>query len=160
MTKHQIDLDPNLDLVLERTIDVPRRLVWEAWTKPEHLVKWFTPEPWKTVDCEIDLRPGGIFRTTMLSPEGQEFPNMGCYLEVVDREKLVFTDALGRGYRPKGEGFMTAAVLLEDAGEGTKYTAIALHKDEGDRSKHEDMGFHEGWGKALEQLVAHVKTML
>jgi uncharacterized protein YndB with AHSA1/START domain len=52
-----------LDLVLERVVDVPRELVWTAWTKPEHVSKWFTPAPWTVADCEIDLRPGGIFRT-------------------------------------------------------------------------------------------------
>src|SRR5689334_4833915 len=75
-----------LDLVLERTIDVPRERVWAAWTKPEHIKKWFTPAPWKTVDCEIDLRPGGIFRTVMRSPEGDEHSNAGCYLEIVPNE--------------------------------------------------------------------------
>jgi uncharacterized protein YndB with AHSA1/START domain len=55
--------DPRLDLVLERVVDVAPELVWAAWTVPAHVKKWFTPAPWKTVDCEIDLRPGGIFRT-------------------------------------------------------------------------------------------------
>ena len=50
---------PGLDLILERVVDVPRELVWRAWTTPEHLMKWFTPVPWKTIACEIDLRPGG-----------------------------------------------------------------------------------------------------
>ena len=59
--------DPKLDLVLERVIDVPRRLVWEAWTRPEHLKEWFCPKPWGVSDCEIDLRPGGIFRTHLLA---------------------------------------------------------------------------------------------
>ena len=68
-------IDPKLDLVLERTIDVPRELVWAAWTQPEHLSQWFTPAPWTVSECGIDLRPGGIFRTVMRSPEGREFPN-------------------------------------------------------------------------------------
>ena len=63
--------DPQLDLVLERVVDVPRELVWKAWTEPEHVMKWFTPAPWTVTECEIDLRPGGIFRTTMRSPEGR-----------------------------------------------------------------------------------------
>jgi len=74
---------PCLDLVLERVVDVPRELVWRAWTMPEHLMKWFTPVRWKTVACEIDLRPGGRFHTVMQSPEGREFRNVGCYLEVI-----------------------------------------------------------------------------
>ncbi len=151
--------DPRLDLVLERVVDVPPEKVWLAWTKPEHVVKWFTPAPWTTVDCEIDLRPGGAFRTVMRSPEGEDHPNVGCYLEVVENERLVFTDALGAGWRPNPESFMTAAILLEPSGSGTKYTAIALHKDEGDRKKHEEMGFHDGWSTALDQLVEHVRGM-
>lgn len=161
---HQIDpnLDLVLDLVLERVVDVPRELVWKAWTNPEHLKKWFTPAPWTTIDCEIDLRPGGIFRTVMQSPEGQEFPNVGCYLEVIENEKLVFTGALLPGYRParqpEGEFLMSAILLLEPHGEGTKYTAIALHNSNEDMKKHESMGFYQGWGAALDQLVALVKS--
>ena len=151
--------DPKLDLVLERIVDVPRKLVWAAWTQPEHVKKWFTPAPWKTVGCEIDLRPGGIFSTLMRSPEGQDFPNVGCYLEVVEQERLVWTDALLPGYRPSKEPFMTAMLLLDTQGKGTKYTAIAMHRDEASRKKHEDMGFHQGWGKALDQLVAHAGSM-
>ena len=93
-------LDPHLDLVLERVVDVPRELVWKSWTPPEHLKKGFTPAPWRTVDCEIDLRPGGTFRTVMRSPEGQECPNLGCYLEIIRNERLVWTNALLPGFRP------------------------------------------------------------
>ena len=151
--------DPKLDLVLKRVVDVPRELVWAAWTKPEHLSKWFTPAPWTVADCEIDLRPGGIFRTVMRSPEGKEFPNIGCYLEVVPNERLVWTDALLPGYRPAENPFMTAIITLESQGTGTRYTAVAIHRDDAGRKKHEEMGFYQGWGKALDQLVAHVKTM-
>jgi uncharacterized protein YndB with AHSA1/START domain len=149
--------DPRLDLVLERIIDVPPALVWAAWTQPEHIKVWFTPAPWKTVDCEIDLRPGGLFRTTMRSPEGVDHPNMGCFLEVIENEKLAWTDALLPGYRPAPNPFFTAVITLEPHGEGTKYTALAIHRDEAGRKQHEEMGFHQGWGKATDQLVAHMK---
>lgn len=151
--------DPKLDLVLERVIDVPPDLVWTAWTKPEHVSQWFTPAPWTVSECEIDLRPGGIFRSVMRSPEGKEFPNVGCYLEVVPNKRLVWTDALLPGYRPSAEPFMTAIVTLEPEGNGTRYAAIAIHRDEAGRKQHEEMGFHDGWGKVLDQLVAYVKTM-
>lgn len=154
--------DPTLDLVLERIVEVPPHLVWAAWTAPEYLKKWFTPAPWQTVDCEIDLRPGGIFRTVMRSPEGTEFANAGCWLEVVDNRKLVWTGALGPGYRPQSQAgpfLFTAVILLEPHGAGTKYTAIAIHGDEESAKKHAGMGFHEGWGKALDQLVALAKGM-
>lgn len=151
--------DPKLDLVLEREIDVPPELVWRAWTEPQHLMKWFTPAPWKTVECEIDLRPGGIFRTVMRSPEGQDMTNLGCCLEVVEKRKLVFTDALLPGFRPRDDGFFTGVVLIDPIKGGTKYTACAIHKDEAGKKAHEEMGFHSGWGTALDQLVAHAKTM-
>jgi uncharacterized protein YndB with AHSA1/START domain len=128
--------DPKLDLVFERIVDVPRELIWTAWTTPEQLKQWFTPAPWKTVDCE----------------------------EIVENEKLVWTNALVPGFRPKAPEaascvtfFFTAIIALEPHGNGTKYTALVLHSDEEARKKHEEMRFHEGWGKALEQLVAVVK---
>ena len=166
MTSHTVAVDPSLDLVLERVVDVPPRLVWLAWTEPKHLMQWFTPAPWKTVECEIDLRPGGMFRTVMQSPEGERFPDVGCYLEVVDQRKLAFTSALGPGYRPKtpvtppGEALAFSCVLtFEPEGTGTRYTAIAIHGDPGAKQRHEAMGFHDGWGKALTQLVDYVKHL-
>jgi uncharacterized protein YndB with AHSA1/START domain len=157
------DFNPQRDLVLERIVDVPRELVWMAWTTPEHLKRWFTPVPWTTVDCEIDLRPGGIFRAVMRSPEGEEFPHVGCYLEIVEHERLVWTTALEPGFRPSNAlsevPLFTAAITLEAHGAGTKYTALAMHQDEASRTTHEKMGFHEGWGKALEQLMEVVKAL-
>ena len=152
-------IDRNLDLVLERVIDISPDKVWAGWTQPALIMKWFTPAPWQTIDCTIDLRPGGVFYTLMRSPEGLEFPNRGCILEVVENERLVMTDTLGAGWRPAAGGFFTALVVLEPHGVGgTKYTAITKHADEAARQKHEDMGFHTGWGKALDQLVALVKS--
>lgn len=159
-------IDPNLDLVLERVVDVPPELVWKAWTTPEHLCKWFCPKPWYVSDCEIDLKPGGIFQTTMCGPNGERFTNAGCYLEVVPTRKLVWTDALKPGFRPSptavpGQGlggFFTAMITIEPHGMGTKYTATALHTNEEGRKAHEAMGFHHGWGAALDQLVELAKT--
>ena len=160
--------NPQLDLCFERIVDVPRELVWKAWTTPEHLMPWFCPLPWKTIDCEIDLRPGGIFRTVMQSPEGQQFSNLGCYLEVVENEKLTWTNALLPGFRPapllKAEEilafFFTAAITLAPHGTGTRYTVTVRHGDEAARKKHEDMGYEEGWGIALDQLVEYANEKL
>lgn len=154
------EIDPRLDLVLERVVDARPELVWRAWTEPEHLMKWFTPVPWQTVACEMDLRPGGIFSTTMRSPEGETQPaNAGCFLEVVEGRRLTFTDALGPGFRPLAKPFMTATIIIEPEGAGTRYVAVARHVDEAGRSQHEAMGFEHGWGTALDQLVAYTKTM-
>ncbi|MDD5320548.1 MAG: SRPBCC family protein [Methylococcales bacterium] len=156
--------------MLERVVDVPRELLWQAWTTPELLKPWFCPLPWLTVDCEIDLRPGGIFRTTMQSPEGQNFPNSGCYLELIPNERLVWTNALQPGFRPAkqpeaspghecAEFLMTATISLEPHANGTKYSALVQHADKEARVKHEEMGFYDGWGTCLDQLVAMIKKM-
>ncbi|MDP1820757.1 MAG: SRPBCC family protein [Acidimicrobiales bacterium] len=138
--------------------------MWRAWTTPELLKEWFTPKPFETPKCEIDLRPGGALRTVMRSPEGQEFDNVGCYLEIVPNERLSWTSALAPGYRPSssapGELQMTAVIELQPNGSGgTRYRAIAIHGDAADRDRHEEMGFQEGWGTALDQLVELAETL-
>ena len=154
--------DADLDLVLERVVDVPVPLVWKAWTTPDLLKQWFAPAPWTTPEVEVDLRPGGIFRTVMASPDGERMTNGGIFLEVVPHERLVWTSALLPGFRPApprtGFPHITAAILLEPAGAGTKYTAVVMHPNGEGRQLHESMGFHDGWGTALDQLVAVVKA--
>lgn len=148
----------NLDLVLERVIDVPPDLVWKAWTEPEHLKRWFCPRPWMVTQCDIDLRPGGIFRTIMRGPEGEEVTNHGCYLEIVNGERLVWTMALEEEFRPTTANphvpVFTAVITFEPtANGGTRYRAVAMHRDPEGRDQHDRMGFSEGWGMALDQLV-------
>lgn len=84
---------------------------------------------------------------------------MGCFLEIVPNRRLVFTDALLPGFRPAPKPFFTGIVTMEPEGNGTRYTARALHQTQEGRQQHESMGFHDGWGTALDQLVAYVKTL-
>ena len=158
----------DLDLVLERTLDAPCELVWKAYTDPEHLKKWFAPRPYEITECELDLRPGGIFRIRMVGPDGFDtgHGSAGCILEVVEGEKLVWTSALGPGYRPAemGEGCesfpMTAIITLADAGGGkTLYRAVALHRDATDKDRHAKMGFDEGWGTTARQLEELARSL-
>ncbi|MGZ3775150.1 MAG: SRPBCC family protein [Pseudobdellovibrionaceae bacterium] len=161
----EIKINPELDLVLERTADVKPELVWRAWTEPKLLMQWFCPLPWKTVECEMDLKPGGVFSTAMRGPEGQEFHNTGCFLQIEKGRKIVWTSAMLPGFRPQAKldnganMAFTAIILIEPNGNGTKYTAIAIQKDAEDRARHEKMGLHEGWGKAFDQLVEMTKKM-
>ncbi len=149
-------LNPELDLELLREIDVAPELVWRAWTEPELIKQWFAPAPWSIADCSIDLRPGGAFATTMKSPDGEEYPNAGCILEVVPGERLVWTESMDPGYRPKTIDMPLTAILeLEPtASGGTRYRAVALHQDPAGVKQHQEMGFDEGWSAALDQLVA------
>jgi len=152
----------NHDLVLERTLNAPRDLVWKAWTDPELLKQWFAPKPYQISEVEMDLKPGGVFRIGMVGPDGFDtgHGNPGCFLEVVDGKRLVWTSALAPQYRPAegvGEGCesfpMTVIVTLDDAGNGkTLYRAVALHRNEADSDTHASMGFEGGWGKCAEQL--------
>jgi uncharacterized protein YndB with AHSA1/START domain len=159
---HQLAVNPKLDLVFERFIEAPTRLVWEALTKPEHLREWYMPKPWGRVSrAEMDVRPGGIFRIDIATADGQEFPNLGCFLEAVPMERLVWTSMLFPGYRPAifDDIPITAIVTMERVGTGTRYVFTALHRDEADLEKNAASGWQEGTEIALDQLVAHVKTM-
>lgn len=159
--------DPKRDLVLTRSVDVTREEVWAAWTTPALLKPWFCPRPWQTVECDIDLRPGGTFRTVMQGPNGERVDNIGTYLEVIENERLIWTNALLPGFRPAVASTpvdasldfkFTAVITLEAQGNATRYTAMVLHNDEESRKKHEAMGFHQGWSMALDQLVTMVKA--
>jgi uncharacterized protein YndB with AHSA1/START domain len=160
MTVFEHTIDPNLDIVLEREVDVPPHLVWAAWTTPEHIKKWFTPKPFETIECEMDPRPGGIFRVVMQSPDGEVMDQgAGCILEAIENERLTWTGALGPGFRPTGSEFPFSAIIsMEPSGKGTKYRAIAVHGSPELKQQHEAMGFQEGWGASLDQLVELVKT--
>jgi len=79
----------------------------------------------------------------MRSPDGKEHPNMGCYLEVIPNERLVWTDALLPGYRPSENPFLTAIISLESQGQCDTLYGVAIHRDEAGRKRHEKMGFYE-----------------
>jgi uncharacterized protein YndB with AHSA1/START domain len=150
--------DTALEIV--RVLDAPRMAVWRCWTEPELIKQWFTPKPWQTVGAEVDVRPGGTSLITMRSPEGKDFANPGVYLEVVPGEKLVFTDAFTSAWQPSGKAFMVGEIELSDAPDGkTHYVARARHWCAEDRKSHEDMGFHDGWNAAADQLEALAQTL-
>jgi uncharacterized protein YndB with AHSA1/START domain len=142
------------ELVITRVIDAPREKVFRAWTEPELLKQWFAPRPWTTPVAELDVRPGGSSLIVMRSPEGNEYPGRGVYLEVVKNERLVFTDAYTKAWEPSEKPFMTVTVTLEDLGDKTKYTACVWHWTVADRETHEKMGFHTGWALCADQLAA------
>lgn len=145
----------DLELSLTRVLNAPREKVYRCWTEPALITQWFTPPPYETIRAELDVRAGGASCITMRSPEGQEFPNHGVYLEVVPNERLVFTDAYVRAWEPSEKPFMTGILSFEDAGDGkTLYTARVRHWTAADCESHAKMGFHEGWGIATTQLEA------
>lgn len=146
-------------LQISRLIPAPRLAIWRAWTEPDLLMQWFCPKPWRVSRAELDVRPGGRNLIVMQGPEGQEFPNPGVYLEVDPGRRLVATDAFTEAWTPSDKPFMVLEVLLADEAGGTRYTAMAHHWTAEAKAEHEAMGFHEGWGKATDQLAELVAAL-
>ncbi len=147
------------ELVLTRLIDAPRDKLFRCWTEPALVKQWFTPRPWTTPVVELDVRQGGASYILMRGPNGEEMPNRGVYLDVVRNERLVFTDAFVNAWEPSEKPFMLAIVTFADEGGKTRYTARVRHWSVADCETHEKMGFHDGWGKATDQLEALAKTL-
>ncbi|RUT35040.1 polyketide cyclase [Arsenicitalea aurantiaca] len=159
MTQPQSAPAGDRELVLTRLIDASPDKLFRAWTDPELVVQWFAPQPWTTPRAELDVRPGGSNRITMADPDGNEFPNLGVYLEVVPNRRIVVTDAYVSAWQPSEKPFMTLILTFEEEAGKTRYTARVLHWSAEDRDAHEKMGFHEGWGQCTDQLEALVATL-
>lgn len=162
MMTEQFTFNPKLDFAIERFIDAPPRLVWEALTKPEHLKEWYMPREWgRVARAEMDVRPGGIFSIDVAVANGPEVPNLGCFLEVVPMERLVWTSMLFPGYRPAtfDDIPITAIVTMEPVGKGTRYVFTALHRNEEDLANNKSSGFYQGTEIAINQMVALVVGM-
>jgi uncharacterized protein YndB with AHSA1/START domain len=147
------------DLIITRVFNAPREKVFKAWTDPELLKQWFAPLPYTTPLAELDVRPGGGNLIVMRGPDGADMPNRGVYLEVVENERLVFTDAYTKAWEPSEKPFMTVILTFEAVGGKTRYTARVRHWTVADREAHEKMGFHQGWGQCADQLAALVAKL-
>lgn len=146
-------------LTISRLIAAPPSAVWQAWSTPAQLAKWWIPAP---IECEVvklDLRPGGGFETRMREGGGEFQPHVdGCFLEIVPEARLVFTTVLKEGWRPTEPWLaLTAIITFAAEGSGTRYASRVLHKSEADSRKHDEMGFQEGWGAAIDQLARLVE---
>lgn len=135
------------ELTITRIFNAPRRLVFEAWTKPEHLSRWSGPHGFTTPFGEMDFRPGGAYRTCLRSPEGEDYWVQGFYREIVEPERLVFTHAWeNEDGQPKHETLVT--VTFAEHGGKTKLTFHqAIFESVESRDSHE-----EGWSESLDRL--------
>ncbi len=142
-----------LTLEIIRTIQAPRHAVWRCWTETDLVKQWYCPKPWTVPEADFDLRVGGRMNTVMAGPNGERFDNNGIFLEIVDGERLTFTDAYSEDFVPRKSAFMTGYVELSDTPDGgTRLVWGARHSSEADRDKHLEMGFKEGWKAASAQL--------
>lgn len=148
--------DPAKDFAIERVIDAPAAVVWEALTRPEHLSVWYMPRAWgKVARAELDLRPGGIIRVDIAVGDGPVVPNVGCVLEVVPLQRLIWTSMLFPGYRPAvfDDIPITAVMTLQAEGNRTRYLFTALHRDEKELQENLSSGFFQGTEIAVDQFV-------
>jgi uncharacterized protein YndB with AHSA1/START domain len=147
-------------LTIDRMMDAPVPKVWRCWTEPKLLEQWFCPVPWRATDIVMDLRPGGEMTSTFRGPGGESFPNRGIFLQVDPLRRIVSTDAFLADWVPAERPFMVNDAQFEEAGAGrTHFVWRALHWNEKAMKEHEAMGFHDGWGKAADQLEALAKSL-
>ncbi|GAA5482723.1 SRPBCC family protein [Haloferula sargassicola] len=148
------------ELSISREIEVAREKLFRCWTEVELLDEWFCPKPYRTRHTVIEPHTGGRLDTEIFGPDGDAFPNVGVFLEVVENERLVWTDAYRAGWEPNEKLFMTGIATFEDLGGGrTRYTMAARHWSKEAMEKHLAMGFRDGWEKSADQLVELAKTL-
>ena len=147
------------ELTIARHIAAPTRAVWDAWRDPAKLALWWLPAPLACRVVQLDLRPGGGLETLMREEGGDWQPHVeACVLESVPEQRLVWTTALTAGWQPVDPWLALTAILTFEAQDGgTLYTARVLHRSPEDAAKHEELGFHDGWGTVMGQLAALVE---
>jgi uncharacterized protein YndB with AHSA1/START domain len=132
------------DMVLSRLFDAPASLVFEAWSKPETLARWWGPRNFTLPVCEIDFRPGGAYRMVMRDPEGREYPFHGAYSEIVENERIVFTAKILPGVE-----VVTTVTFVEEGGKTLLTVQQTVPAD-----AYAARGQLEGWNGSLEKLAA------
>ncbi len=133
------------ELLLTRSIDAPRRVVFEAWSRPEHVSRWWGPRGFTLSACEMDFRAGGRFRYVMRGPDGAEYPFDGVYDEIVPPERIVFTGTVG------DEEIRTTVTFAEHGGRTTLTVRQTVPSNE-----FYARGQKQGWTETLDRLAEHV----
>lgn len=146
-TANATNAKPQHELVITRTFDAPRRLVFRAWTRPEHMVRWLGPKDFTAPSCTMDFRPGGAYRACIRSPDGKDYWMRGIYREIVEPERLIFTFAWEEEGERGRETLIT--VTFGEQGEKTRMTfRHAFFESVEERDSH-----HEGWSECLDRLA-------
>ena len=142
-------------LFIRKAFDAPVELVWEAWTKPEHIAKWFGPKGMPITIVEHDFKVGGRWKYVMPMPDGSEFISDGQYAEIIKFQKIV-TSA---NFRPMTEGVEIRASFEKDR-DRTIFVFSVIHPTEEYKLQQEKMGFYNGWGSAFARFEAVVIELL
>lgn len=144
------------EFTITRVFDAPARLLFAAWSRPEHLMKWFGPKGWPLTLCEVEFRVGGKFRFAMTGPTGvQNVPFGGEYLEIVPDRRIVYDN----GFLMPGAGRMVHTVTFDEAAGKTTLTLHTLFESVAMRAEHLGAGFEQGTNSGLDQLAELVAGM-
>ena len=140
------------EVVITRVFDAPARVLFKAFSTPEHLKRWFGPKGWPLTLCEMDFRAGGRYRFAMTGPDGKQGPPFGGeYLEIVPNRKIVYTNAFEM---PDTESMVVTITFDEDEKSGqTTLTIHTLFASVAMRNAHLGMGYEQGLGSMLDQLA-------
>lgn len=139
----------NRTVTIEKIFDAPIDLVWEAWTQPEHIAKWWSPKGMQTNVIEHNFKVGGKWKYVMPMPDGNEFVAEGTYTSIVVLEKIISQ----ANFRPMTEGVEIQA-LFKKLGDKTAFTFNVVHPTEEYRIQQEKMGILNGWGSVFSRLEA------
>ena len=151
-TRTSIDADEREpELVITRIFVAPRDVVFQAWTEPGRVARWWGPQGFVTTYCDMDIRPGGAFRVCMRSPEGAEHWKQGVYREVVEPERLVFTFAWEDA---DGNPTHQTLVTVSFAEEGSK-TKLILHQAVFETIARRDE-HQRGWTSTLQRFAEYL----
>ena len=132
------------ELTIERVFDAPRELVFQAWTKPEQIARWWGPRGFTLPICEMEFRAGGKFRFVMRGPDGKDYPFEGAYLEIIEPERIVFQGVI---HDEPGHQVWTTVTFGDHEGK-TKVTVQQTYSFESDATR----GAPEGWRQTLDRL--------
>ena len=138
-------------LTIRRTFDAPRERVFEAFTDPEQVDRWWGPDGFSTTTDGMDVRPGGTWRFVMVGPEGEEYPNLIAYDEVEEPERLVYT----HGSPDEPEQFRVT-VIFEDGGDETELTMEMRFPSAEGLDEAVEFGATEGAEQTLGKLAGHL----
>lgn len=141
-------------IIMKRTLNAPINLVWEAWSKAEHIVNWWGPKGMEVKVVEHEFEVGGKWKYTMLMPDGNEFISDGEYSEIIDLQKIV-TSA---NFRPMTEGVILESLFEED-GDKTNFIFKVIHPTEEYCLTQEKMGIYNGWGSAFDRLESFLAKL-
>ena len=143
------------EVVITRDFAAPRKLVFEAVTRPEHVRHWYGPRELTIVSCEIDLRVGGTWRYVLRDPGGNEHGFSGMYREIVTPERLVTTE----GYEAMPGHEYVATLTLDEHDGKTTMTSRLLYQSVEDRDGHLNSGMEPGMRVTYDRLAEHLQTM-